>query len=285
MKKQLLILFIISATASMAQPLRLHVGGGFSNYTGDLQQKRFTLQQADGVMSAGATFNFTDKLAIRSEYSYCHVGANDNRSRNRDIVARNLNFQSRIYDFSVMAEYDIFNINDHPATPYIFAGVAAYHFSSYTYDRKGNRVWLALYNTEGQGLPEYPERKPYKRTQLNIPFGGGVKYPLSEDIYLAFEIGIRKLFTDYLDDVSSTYVDKDLLLARRGAQAVSLAYRGDEIKGSTRTYPPAGTHRGSSKSDDYYYFGQIRISFRMPWLGERKNGQASGTILKCPSKI
>ncbi len=150
----------------------------------------------------------------------------------------------------------------------------------------GNKAWLIGLSTEGQGLPEYPERKKYKKTQLNIPFGGGVKLALSDDVQVGVEIGVRKLFTDYLDDISTTYVDKEILFAHKGAEAVYVAFKGDKTKENPQPYPAGGTIRGSSKSKDYYYFGQLRISFRMNWFGNgaspRMNSGRKGGI-GCPS--
>jgi len=71
-------------------------------------------------------------------------------------------------------------------------------------------------------------RKKYGLTQLSIPFGGGVKMALSDDINLRLEVGLRKLFTDYLDDVSTTYADEDELRANNGQLAVDYAFRGDD---------------------------------------------------------
>ena len=76
---------------------------------------------------------------------------------------------------------------------------------------------------------------------------------VSPHTVLAYEITVRKTFTDYLDDVSTTYVDQTALAQARGAKAVEMAFRGDELKGSTATYPDDGAVRGGSKYDDWYY--------------------------------
>jgi hypothetical protein len=101
-------------------------------------------------------------------------------------------------------------------TPYVFVGVAVYHFNPYAYDTTGKKVYLQPLSTEGEGLPQYPGRKEYALTQLAIPFGGGIKFRITDRVVLAYEIGMRKLFTDYLDDVSNTYVSETVLLAAKG---------------------------------------------------------------------
>ncbi len=100
-----------------------------------------------------------------------------------------------------------------------------------------NRVYLKPLSTEGEGLPGYPDRKPYSLTQLAIPFGGGVKFAITNDWHIGLEVGLRKLFTDYLDDVSSTYADPNDLLTAKGQLAVDLSYRGDEVVGGDPVYP------------------------------------------------
>lgn len=270
------------ASALIAQPVRLHIAGGFSNYGGDIQ-RTFTLKQANAVVSAGGTFNITDKIALRSDYSFTKLGADDKLNK-EDLRVRNLNFKTFIQELTLMGEYDFINLDNSPLTPYVFAGIGVFKFSPYTLDTAGNKVFLVGLSTEGQGLPQYPERKVYKKTQFNIPYGAGIKYALSDDVFIGFEIGFRKLFTDYLDDVSTTYVDRNVLLNAKGPQAAEFAFRGDELK-PPLPYPAEGSTRGNSKKNDYYYYGQFRISFRMPWF-DKEGSRTDKRLqrgLSCPA--
>jgi hypothetical protein len=277
---------LIFSSQLFSQPLRLHLMGGFANYSGDIQQKRFTLNQANGVVAAGATYNLTPKLALRSEYSFARVGADDKLSSKADVRPRNLNFKTLIQELNLLAEYDILSLNEHSFTPYVFAGIGVFKFSPYSMDSAGNKLYLQGLHTEGQETSQYPDRKAYKRTQLNIPVGGGIKYALSDDIHIGLEVGFRKLFTDYLDDVSATYADESILLNERGPLAVQYAFRGDELKSNPQAYPASGSQRGSAKYKDVYYFGQLRISFRMNWFD---NGQYTSigrrSKLGCPTRF
>ncbi|HEX8462255.1 MAG TPA: DUF6089 family protein [Segetibacter sp.] len=276
--------FLFLSLCSFAQPLRIHIMGGFANYGGDLQSKSFTLHQAKGVVTAGATFNITEQLAVRSEYSFGSVGADDKKTTNQRVIGRNLNFKTLIQDFSLMGEYDIFNLYDHRITPFVFGGIGVFQFSPFTTTEAGKIVYLHELSTEGQGI--LPGRKLYKKTQFNIPIGGGLKYALSDDIHLGLELGFKMLTTDYLDDVSATYVDQNLLLSQRGPLAVQLAFRGDELKQQPGSYPAGGSMRGNSKVNDYYYFGQLRISFRMNWFNIGDNKISTGLKrLGCPGKF
>jgi hypothetical protein len=180
-------------------------------------------------------------------------------------------------------EYNFFDLRSHKVTPYIFGGIAVYHFNPYAYDSTGRKVYLHPLSTEGEGLPQYPNSHPYALTQLAIPFGGGIKFRISDQVVLAYEIGERKLFTDYLDDVSGRYVDQNILLAAKGPEAVEMAYRGAELKGGA-SYPPAGTVRGDPKRKDWYYFSGLRliIAFNTHAMIEHRRQHY---ILDCPKKV
>ena len=283
MKKNIFFFLIFLSSASIAQPLRLHIMSGFSNYSGDIRQQRFTLHKAGSVITAGGALNITDRFALRSDYLFTRLGADD-RYNKADLRIRNLNFKTMIKELTLMGEYDFANLNERRMTPYIFAGIGVFHFSPYTLDSTANKVWLAGLSTEGQDLPEYPGRKAYKKTQLNIPLGVGIKYALLDDVHMGFEVGIRKLFTDYLDDLSTTYIDRNILFNRKGAQAVEFAFRGDELKPPLE-YPKPGSLRGNSKRNDYYYYGQVRVSFRISWFDnvESRTNKSSRKGLGCPS--
>ena len=116
--------------------------------------------------------------------------------------------------------------------------------------------------TEGQGFKEYPDRKPYNLKQMNIPMGLGVKFNISNTVKIRTEFLYRKLFTDYLDDVSDKYAPKALLEQNFGPRSVSLAYRGNLIPGGNALYPDEGTPRGNPANKDVYYFFGAHLKFR-----------------------
>ncbi|HEY0433466.1 MAG TPA: hypothetical protein VGC95_06315, partial [Chitinophagaceae bacterium] len=82
--------------------------------------------------------------------------------------------------------------------PYGIVGAGVYHFNPKTKDDNGNWIALQPLHTEGQGFSEYPDRKPYKLTQMELPIGFGFKYYLKESMFIGFEVLHRKLFTDYV---------------------------------------------------------------------------------------
>ena len=138
-------------------------------------------------------------------------------------------------------------------------------------------------STEGQGLVAYPNRDPYSLTQFAIPFGAGIKFAINESISLAWEIGLRKTFTDYLDDLSTSYVDEATLLAERGPLAADLAFRGDELKNTPGSYPADGTVRGGPDFKDWYYFSGITASYNLPFGNSHRDNKKGST--ECPKPV
>lgn len=250
---------ILIAFGINAQDFHLNVYAGTSNYQGDLQDKSFTFNQAHLAGGIGFSYDIAPHFSIRTGVTIAKVSANDKDGRNK---SRNLNFSSNITEANLGLEYYITApIEKHSLTPYVFASIAVYHFNPYTFDSTGQKYFLQPLGTEGEGF--IAGRSNYQLTQFAIPFGAGVKLSLSDNVNVGFEFGFRKLFTDYLDDVSTTYVDKSSLLANRGAKAVELAYRGDELKNGNMQYPVAGRKRGTAGNNDAYYFTMLTFSFRL----------------------
>src|SRR4051812_38554818 len=106
----------------------VNVLGGFANYIGDLQSKGYTTEQAHGAISLGLQYDLSPHFSILGNGSYARVGASDKYSPQADLRARNLSFQSRIYEGNILLEYNLLDLNEHRITPYFFAGGAIYHF-------------------------------------------------------------------------------------------------------------------------------------------------------------
>lgn len=285
-------LFFVCALGSIsvicfAQNLHVNVFGGVSNYQGDIQESRFTFSQARLAGGIGVSYELTEQLLLRAGFNRGKITADDKlNNRNHE---RNLNFTSTLSEGNLMGEYYFRNLYKYSFSPYVFGGVAIYHFDPYTKDSLGAKYFLKPLSTEGQGFLSGVDN--YKLTQFALPFGAGLKFALSNNVRVGFEIGMRKLFTDYLDDVSTNYVDQNLLLANRGAKAVELAFRGGELKNGD-TYPEGGIQRGGANAKDWYYFSGINCSFRLaPGNGNGGGGRlgkvrkSSRSKMGCPTRI
>jgi Domain of unknown function (DUF6089) len=282
--KKLILLGIMFPALLQAQRWHINVYGGISNYEGDLQNKFFTLDQSYVAFGAGGQYDLTRHLSVLANLSVGKVGASDIYNK-PSLQARNLSFQSQILEANVLGEYTLIDLSQHRFSPYAFIGIAVYHFNPYAYDTLSHKVFLQPLSTEGEGLPQYPDRRPYSLTQLAIPFGGGIKLRVTDNVVLAYEIGFRKLFTDYLDDVSTTYVDENVLLAARGPEAIEMSYRGNELKGGDPAYPVSGTLRGGAKYKDWYYFSVIKISIGLNYKGDSPYGKGIRGSIDCPKKL
>jgi len=242
----------------------LHVGlfGGLAAYNGDLTDKIYPKKVTNGAIGFTVNYELTDQIFIRGGYTYAIVGGADRFSKDPELIKRNLSFETRVSEFSLIGEYFLFNLYERKLSPYGFLGLALYKFNPYAFDLAKNKIFLQPLSTEGQGIPGY-SAKPYKLTQMAIPFGGGIKYVINDDLRVGLELGMRKLFTDYFDDVSGNYADPNDLLAAKDQLSVDMSYRGDEVPTGSPTYPAKGAQRGSPKSKDYYYFTGIHFTIRI----------------------
>lgn len=238
---------------------------GISNYSGDLVQSRVDLKYTRYSLGLFIKRDINRYLTLRTGLSYGRIAGADSTNRDTLLLARNLSFRSPVFEAQLAAEINFLDIDEKHFTPYVFGGVALFSFYPTTKDASGNTVNLRPLRTEGQGLSQYPGRKQYNLRQFSIPFGAGIKVLITENWILGFEIGLRKTFTDYLDDVSKTYVDQNTLQQYAGQRAVEFAYRGDEVNpqhATPGTYPVDGTIRGSAKYDDWYAFSGLTVSYR-----------------------
>lgn len=283
MKKSFLTtLFFLIAVIAFSQRIHIGVFGGAAAYNGDLTEELFPKKVTNGAIGLTINYEVTDQIIVRLGGTYAVVGGADRFSKDTSRQVRNLSFETMLIEGSLVGEYYLFNLYERRISPYAFAGVAVYSYNPYAY-HSGQKVFLRPMSTEGQGLSGYPDRKPYSLTQLAIPFGGGVKFALTENLRVGLEGGMRKLFTDYLDDVSTNYVDEAELLTAKGQVAVDMSYRGDETFGSP-TYPSKGSQRGSPKAKDYYYFAGVHLTYKIGSSGGGYGrGNKRGGRTGCPS--
>lgn len=258
MKNLILLSFICLTQFVQAQQSSVDFILGLTNYQGDLQSKRYTFKLAKTAVGIGASHQLGMQTTIRASLIFTQVQGDDKYQKDPQLQLRNLMFYSKITEFNINLQYNLMDIYATKYTPYIFAGIGIFKFDPFIYDKLDNRIYLRPLTTEGQGL--YPTKKVYKTTQLNIPFGAGFKYAVNENFDIGIELGARKLFTDYLDDVSTSYSDYFTLKNARGQLATDLAFRSDELQ--PQSYPAGGTKRGSPRFKDWYYLTTLAVSYK-----------------------
>ena len=255
--KKLLSLFILLPFIAAGQNFHFSARLGASNYQGDLKAGFKPFSGLNLLGSLGARYDLSERITARTYFTLTKLEADD-KNGNDVMKLRNLNFQTKVFDFELTASYNIFSFNERWWSPYVFAGIGIFKFDPYTTDPNRNKVYLHKLTTEGQGLVQGIQ--PYKKTQFSLPLGFGVERTLGEDTRMGIEFGYRKTFTDYLDDVSHNYADQTVLKTARGQQAVDLAWRTDEINGAP--YPAGGTMRGNMENKDGYYYVALTFTLR-----------------------
>jgi len=249
--------------------------------------KKFTkdMNLGNNQLNASLYFMATYKeaIAVRLEGTFGHVKSYDSILVNEKLTTqgryqRNLNFKSKISEISLIAEFhplfmfvdwSLRDDRDPPRlSPYLAIGVGYFSFNPQAKSRRGDWIDLQPLSTEGQGFIEYPERKPYKLSQMNIPIGGGIRYELSSAFNLRAEFLYRKLTTDYLDDVSTRYIDNTIFQNYYSGTQLQDAI--DMASNQRTNTDPANSYifrksengiRGNPKNNDAYFTFNIKIGF------------------------
>jgi hypothetical protein len=235
--------------------LGLLLGG--SNYLGDLNSINpfYKIQPAGGLIYR---YNVHSRLSWRGSLFYGSIKAADSDSKMEILKNRNLSFESDIYELAGGLEFSYlpFQIghDKYRGTAYLLAQIAIFRMNPKT-DYNGEMIELQPLGTEGQGS-SLTTKTNYSLTQLSVPLGVGFKLSLGKKASIGFEYGIRKTFTDYIDDVgSNSYIDADLLVAENGPLAASLSNR--SINSSRYG------KRGTAVTKDWYSFFGATCSFRL----------------------
>jgi hypothetical protein len=274
MKKSILTLALAAiASASFAQRSNeIGYNLGFSSYLGDLQAKDYSYQNPGFATGVFVRTNITPMFAVRGFFNYARISGNDADSRVQSHILRNLSFRSFIVEYGAQMElsalpFDTYNPSNKldkkyfNFTPYMTAGLNIFHYNPKAL-YQGNWVALQPLNTEGQSS-SFNSNPRYRLTQLAIPMSVGLKYQPAKRITLAIELGVRKTFTDYLDDVSGSYADPAKLTSEKGFLASELAYRTDELKGYENTSVMANTQRGDSGNKDWYILNTFSFTYKL----------------------
>ncbi len=261
MKRLVLLICLMVGIASNSNAQSFFTGTeyglaiGGSQYFGDINDN-YGFKYIRPAGGAFTRFHMNPYISVRIAGNYTHVGYDDKWSNNQFNNRRNLNFQSDVIEGIVQAEFNFFRFAtgelNSRFTPYLTLGAGAFYFNPYT-DYNGRRYNLREIATEG---------KRYSNYSFCFPIGMGIKYWIAPGVNFGFEIADRLTTTDYLDDVSATYIGADKFPndPMNPDPAYILQDRSVEI--SSDPLGKAGKQRGNSASRDQYLMAIFNISFQ-----------------------
>jgi hypothetical protein len=273
---------------------------GITNFLGEVGgspdigtnfSKDMNFRASRPAFQIGAKYFYIPRLAQKLNLSYGWVNGDDYFTSQYDRNYRNLNFRSPIFEFSTQLEvyiikegkrgsrYKLAGIKAKKSNPmemYLFGGIGGFYFNpkgKIPEGQPGAGEWVALQplNTEGQGA--VPGRNPYSRVSMCFPLGVGLTFRLSELFKLGIEAGARYTLTDYIDDVSTTYVGLNYL-SKTPSENKALTYiMADKSDFSIPAKTAPGQQRGDPRDRDMYMFFMINVHYKL-------GGGGRGTIPK-----
>jgi len=267
--------------------------------------KDLNLPLTEIMTGAYVTFYPNEWLGFRAAAQYGKLQGDDAIINTKGVnelwrKQRNLDFRTHIAEGYVAAEvFPLMLLNKNNEDykprlrPYGVIGVGVFHFNpqgSLT-DANGKKTWYYLrpLHTEGEGFPEYPNRKEYSLTQVNIPMGCGLKYIISDRVNISLEILLRKSLTDYIDDVSTTYIDPALFDKYLTPQNARIARQiSDKVIGivtpNVTRYAP-GTQRGNPNQNDSYFTTFLKFGIRIGTIYESGYNRNVANHMRCPKRF
>lgn len=283
MLRRVLILMLLVPTLCFGQKKHHEIGifGGTSMYVGDLQQSFFPNYGYRACGGLVYKYFMHPNIGFRTGINYANLWGADSLQSSYALQRRNLDFQTNLIELNAGFEANLLPVetDQYKVSPYVFAQVALFYFNPYTTVNE-EKLYLRPLSTEGQGLKQYPDRKLYSLVNMGFPLGGGMRFFLGQKVMLNAEIGFRYTLTDYLDDVSKSYVNMDTLFAYKGKQSVDLSFRTDEKPNWDGNYPAEGFKRGDSRTSDWYWFGGISVSIYFDSFGNTFRYKQS----RCPRR-
>lgn len=257
MKRIILIMLLGMMAYGLNAQKTLEFGlfGGGAYYLGDMNPG-FHFLMAKPAYGLVARYNLDTRWAVKLSAMQGEVAGDDRKTG--AVENRELYFNSQITDISAVVEFNFFNYwtgsTRNFVAPYIFGGLGLFMFNP-----QADGVFLRDLGTEGQNVG-FDGRSPYQTTQLAIPFGLGFKYSLNTRLGVAVEWGLRKTFTDYIDDVSTTYyLDGESINPSKPAE-----YYSDP----TMDHQPY-IARGNASTMDWYAFFGLSITYKFRLGGNR----------------
>lgn len=254
--------------------------GGLNRIGTDYSPVDLEMVETRSAFTIGYRHKIFKWFNVSGSFNYLIVRGDDRLTAEEFRNNRNLNFKSNIFELAAKLEF-VYMANrvghrygikktltrrmknrswDFTA----FVGVGGFYFNPKGRNAKGQWVKLKPLHTEGQGLPGGPQQ--YSNYSLSIPMGCAYRIYFNRKVCVGLELNFRKTFTDYIDDVSGVYYNKNTIDAAYGPQA---AYMADPSKGAIpgqtnwadETTGTEAQMRGDSKQMDSYMSLQVTVGY------------------------
>jgi hypothetical protein len=219
-------------------------GAGTSTYFGELTNQGDYID-AKPTLNVGLQYYLTDRISTRAEITWFTLEGDDAKATGGGREFRNLSFKSNNYEVNLSGTFNLFSNGDrYYRRPIIniygFLGLGFIYFNPTT-TYQGETIALQPLQTEGVN---------YSRFGIVIPYGLGGRLKLTPMLNLSVEGGLRKTFTDHLDDVSSRDYPDPASLSSDLSRTLSK-------RGTT-------TIRGNPESLDAYMLVTAKLEYYLP---------------------
>ncbi len=225
--------------------LKVTIGGGVTSYAGDLNAIG---ERINTIFSGGILYKFAPHISLKTEVSFYSLSGTDVGGKNWQ---RNLSFRSRNFEGYAGIMYEMFDVENPMRgqgliiNPYLWAGLGFTTFSPYT-TLNNNTYYLRNFKTEDVA---------YSSATAVFPLGAGVRFEISRRVGLSLEGSYRFTLSDYMDDVSTTYIGSANITDAVRAQ---LADRGPEVG---QPFREAGIKRGNPARKDGYATVMLKFEY------------------------
>lgn len=231
------------------------LGGGYEN--GKSGPWDLNLESTRYMIGGAIHLNPNNKHSAAFHLNHLLLYANDRYSKNESRRFRNLNVATRVFEANTIVYKRLYHETnrDYQSLIKIGTGCGLFWFNP-TANYDGKRYSLAQLNTEGQNFR--PELKDYAQFSVSVPIYLTFNKSYYNGYSFGVELGVRKLFTDYIDDVSTTYAGFNELQENNGTLSANIA----DANLSNTPYT-TGTKRGNENNNDSYFHLAFTVSKRL----------------------
>lgn len=272
MRKLVVIVALLAMPVLSKAQYYWDFGGGIgaANFLGEMGGEELTrrdfiadmkLSQTRTSVSGFARYKISPMFSVKGTLSWMVVRGADSLCTNPARYYRNLTFKNNLLEALAECQFFFYEVNDLGKTyrykdnfrAYVGLGVGAvYHNPKGYYQGE----WINL-------RPLMTEGVRYTQVSLVIPASAGFYFTINKRYRIGWNLCWRTTFTDYLDDVSTVYVDPSTL---PNSTAVAMYDRTDHA--AADAFGAANPSYGDGWGNNFGYYpwtdpdGNVRMNKR-----------------------